>query len=669
MNSTSSDETARMAELSRRETYLGQDHRECDVVMKGGITSGVLYPLAVCELATRYRLRNVGGTSAGAIAAAAAAAAEVGRSSDRAGSGFDALAALPRWLGTDDHLIGLFRPPEATRRQHSLLMRAVTPGTSMLAKLAAVIGAGVASSRWWLPVVAALPGAFLVLALLSGNVGSPLAWAAAVVALLVALLGLAIGAVTAVLVTAGHALEKNNYGVVSGSRAYDGGDSLSDWLTDMLDELAGRSSESPITFGDLTQAGVNLEMMTTNITEGRPYRLPYEVGSRFYFDEQDFRLLFPDRVVDHLLAVAPGPRTAEGLVPLPPPDQLPVVVATRMSLSFPLLISAVRLYAVDRSKLECRDTAYEPTWFSDGGIVSNFPISFFDSLLPSRPTFAINLRPFHECHPISADERRNVWMPRTNVGGILEWWTTWPTGKGLRSLGLFVWTIIRTMQNWVDNAQTRVPGYRDRIVHISHTDEEGGMNLAMPRDVLARLTERGRCAGERLWAYYTTPPGQPLPVEELERLDATEAMPRAVSWENHRWIRLRTSLALLSDAVTSTSRAFDETYREDLMAGMDHAPGYRFANLDQQALAQAMMLGVSGPRTPSDPTPRVRLSAGLRQLADEIGGVERQGAKVSLGVDAPSPAPMLRIAPGFRQAQSAVDADEGSGGEQLTPRT
>src|SRR6187399_3344956 len=66
--------------------------RECDIVMKGGITSGVIYPLAVCELAGVYRLRNIGGTSAGAIAAAAAAAAEYGRTSDRPGSGFQGLA-------------------------------------------------------------------------------------------------------------------------------------------------------------------------------------------------------------------------------------------------------------------------------------------------------------------------------------------------------------------------------------------------------------------------------------------------------------------------------------------------------------------------------------------------------------------------------------------------
>lgn len=55
--------------------------RSVDLTMRGGTTSGVVYPLAVCEIATRFRVRNVGGASAGAIAAAATAAAELGRSS------------------------------------------------------------------------------------------------------------------------------------------------------------------------------------------------------------------------------------------------------------------------------------------------------------------------------------------------------------------------------------------------------------------------------------------------------------------------------------------------------------------------------------------------------------------------------------------------------------
>lgn len=51
-----------------------------DLTMQGGVTSGVVYPLAICELATEFRFRSVGGSSAGAIGAALTAAAEMGRS-------------------------------------------------------------------------------------------------------------------------------------------------------------------------------------------------------------------------------------------------------------------------------------------------------------------------------------------------------------------------------------------------------------------------------------------------------------------------------------------------------------------------------------------------------------------------------------------------------------
>jgi predicted acylesterase/phospholipase RssA len=56
-----------------------QTGRNSDLVMKGGITSGVVYPLAIYELSRSYRFQNIGGTSAGAIAAVVAASAEYGR--------------------------------------------------------------------------------------------------------------------------------------------------------------------------------------------------------------------------------------------------------------------------------------------------------------------------------------------------------------------------------------------------------------------------------------------------------------------------------------------------------------------------------------------------------------------------------------------------------------
>jgi predicted acylesterase/phospholipase RssA len=66
--------------------------------MKGGVTSGVVYPRLIAELASRYRFRNIGGTSAGAIAAAACAAAEYGRSHGKPGA-FAELDKLPKTLG------------------------------------------------------------------------------------------------------------------------------------------------------------------------------------------------------------------------------------------------------------------------------------------------------------------------------------------------------------------------------------------------------------------------------------------------------------------------------------------------------------------------------------------------------------------------------------------
>ena len=83
--------------------------------MKGGITSGVVYPHAICELARTYRFVDVGGTSAGAIAAAAAAAAEHGRERD----GFRKLAALPAWIGEGDNLFRLFQPQPGDPRRTS----------------------------------------------------------------------------------------------------------------------------------------------------------------------------------------------------------------------------------------------------------------------------------------------------------------------------------------------------------------------------------------------------------------------------------------------------------------------------------------------------------------------------------------------------------------------
>src|SRR5262245_50840552 len=93
----------------------------CDIVMKGGITSGVVYPLALVELSKKFRFANIGGTSAGAIAAAAAAAGEYGRGTARAG--FERLAQIPQEVGTN--LLSMFQPKPVLKPLFNIFIAAL----------------------------------------------------------------------------------------------------------------------------------------------------------------------------------------------------------------------------------------------------------------------------------------------------------------------------------------------------------------------------------------------------------------------------------------------------------------------------------------------------------------------------------------------------------------
>jgi len=91
-------------------TQATEEYEYCDLVMKGGITSGVIYPAAAVRLSSKYRFKNIGGTSAGAIAAAVTAAAELGRRTQISLTHLTFSKPPPEDLARNGHLLKLFTP-------------------------------------------------------------------------------------------------------------------------------------------------------------------------------------------------------------------------------------------------------------------------------------------------------------------------------------------------------------------------------------------------------------------------------------------------------------------------------------------------------------------------------------------------------------------------------
>jgi hypothetical protein len=153
---------------------------------------------------------------------------------------------------------------------------------------------------------------------------------------------------------------------------------------------------------DRKAAGIDLQMMTTNLSTSRPMRVPKDLVG-FAFAPGGLDGVLPGTVIEWLMEKG----TPEGgLYRLPAEDDLLVLLGFRLSLSFPLLFTAVQLRA---SAPETLQSDPVPHWLSDGGIASNFPVHFFDAWA-RRPTFALSFAPF----PVGPDGRR---LPEeTDVG-------------------------------------------------------------------------------------------------------------------------------------------------------------------------------------------------------------------------------------------------------------
>ena len=630
--------------------------RQCDVVMKGGITSGIVYPPLMLDLAETYRFRSIGGTSAGAIAAAVTAAAEYGRERE----GFEKLQALNAWLGTGTHLLDLFQASRATRPLLTLLLALerrgrkgptgpdlkgiITRFWSWLpgwVHLVFVVIPGALRDamplRFWLATaLGAVAGGAVDVALARGIVdaGHPTARTVAAIILPVMFIGSYLASVGACAWRLWRILSVDvpaqGFGICTGltSERKSGTPALTDWLHERIQDLAGLDAKAaPLTVGALratraastgADVGIELRMITTSLSLGRSTVLPIE-DEQYLFREDDMRRLFPGRVVDHLVACAPRPNPARptpaGYRWLPPADAMPVLVLARMSLSFPVLLSAVPLYVVNVDGSARPEDAraggsaaagathrkeLEPkrVWFSDGGLTSNFPIHFFDAWLPSRPTFGVNL---------TTQSRSNT-APR--AGGVSLPAAERPADPELSdiiSLPDFLGAIWTTTQNFRDNTLAALPGYRDRIVQIPLSGDEGGLNLAMGPEAVHHVMQKGDDAGDLLLAF---------------------------DFDRHRWVRFLSFMAQFEHRVlkmgdTIRSAGYDRLIEAEVRPGF---PYYRDAAWRKEALERLALL-------------QAYVASVQAREQDRKSGGETAAGGGFFERDAPMPEGVLRITP------------------------
>lgn len=648
--------------------------RFCDLVLKGGVVDGVIYPGVLIELAREFRFQSLAGTSVGAIAAALAAASELSR---RLGSdiGFnEVLRKVPDELAQPDPkkesqtvLQSLFQTEPALQRLFAAVVDLMSVKRS--AFLCAFFTAIRVHYKWvllgWFLVgfagvlVTTLVG--LVLAYFLANqlfvraltdsllpaqsfvgVFSHLPFAL-VTGLLVAVFGFGRTVYREYLCLTGQP----GFGFCSGLST-DGGktEALTEWLHRGIQGAARMELSRPLTFQDLWDApcgpknvdgtplekSIDLRMMTTSVSHGRPYEMPMvDTSVRLFFSLREWSHYFPPSIIEHLRVVSarysqetidllaggdidgvrqPDVQNSPHVEWIPrypdckncddraccedckddfrelPVGQLPVLVAVRLSMNVPVLFQALPLWAIDneggRKEFPGRHDApkFKKAWFADGGLTSNFPLHIFDNPIPEWPTFGVYIaeKSRNETQTAPPSINKPYMLTKFHTSGRGEKWfdisevNTENASKSTNPKGFadYLFGVGFAAKDWADNANLRMPGTRDRVV-VVYTEglTQGGFNLKLAGASIKELGYiNGTKAGEALAKKFL--PSEPKFNPKLEG---------SAAWLDHRWVRFNAYLAAVKSHLQGLSMAVNSAHgtsslREQIAQAKDKAPLY-----------------------------------------------------------------------------------------------
>jgi predicted acylesterase/phospholipase RssA len=516
-----------------------------------------------------------------------------------------------------------------------------------------------------------------------------------------------IGIVVAVLVLVARDVGRmvgHDYGLCSGTRS---GDApflpFTDWLHGLIQEIAGRKvDDRPLTFADLEgapgspretlndpspmgAASINLQMFTANVTHGRPYVFPQNEGEEddlpLYFRSSEMNRLFPPDVVKDMevdpvtsqsnkyqgnakpaparakavpasrlnwfLSLVMGKSSVVGSEEEPmyrlPTKHLPILVAARMSVSFPVLFSAVPLWILD--KRDEQEHVFRRCLFCDGGICSNFPIHLFDSPIPSWPTFGISLHEIPTSKEGAAEvsssppeqeheEYGVVWLPENHLQRGEDHWNEFETEpEPFERLSGFFSALASTTINWSDSTLARLPGVRERVARVGLRSGIGGLNILMCEKDIRGLADLGRVAALKLLKRYALP--APRPSGELSD-----------GWNEHRWVRLNVLRDTLSRSLAGLTWAASQGQHgkplRDLIRQAIDEPMLKMEN-DEPVLKKDNGEPV---RKDNDSQLLAAQAAALEGALDALTQAERALNMPTVGQPyTPSPRPVMRVRP------------------------
>ncbi|HEU5231159.1 MAG TPA: hypothetical protein VFU49_25280, partial [Ktedonobacteraceae bacterium] len=170
----------------------------------------------------------------------------------------------------------------------------------------------------------------------------------------------------------------------------------------------------------------------------------------------------------------------------------------------------------------------------------------------------------------------------------------------------FLLAIFGTSQNYRDTMQANLPSYRERIVQIRLSDNEGGLNLAMPPDIIKEVVDKGAEAGQML------------------------SNPETFNFEHHWWVRFLVLMAQLEENIESMEEVLVNTpdIEERIKQELADELGYPYCH-DERWCDEALL----------------RIKDLTTMICSWKQAAERWKQPTFFSADAPLPKPVLRVTP------------------------